>query len=341
MLFLHCIFAIVGMIFLYMAAFMYEDERGNQQNRLVNLWVKVKEREETSLSRQLALVRYSAQIAGLGLNRILGERLFSLWTFTVSFSLSIASGCLFFGYMISRVNVRLTPLAAGGVFLFYGLVVAPNLFKKRRGWLAICLLSSLFGIILLFMTIVPFSGHQSSLQWVIENGLFYSAFLTLPILFGVVCDVVLLAVNRLLAARMSSTTKATTLLWGALYNLLWSVFLADTLRFIFLSGEDRDPLLSFVNSFVSSFGNDKYTAELAVVLAISTNLFTLLASSLFFIVTGVAFGHRVRWPVAGRLLNALYEWKIFANKTVQLSIGLGCLVFAIPQAGTILKAFKP
>ena len=34
MLFLHCIFAIVGMIFLYMAAFMYEDERGNQQNRL-------------------------------------------------------------------------------------------------------------------------------------------------------------------------------------------------------------------------------------------------------------------------------------------------------------------
>ncbi len=85
---------LIGFGFLYMAVFMYADERCKQQNRLVDLWVSVKAKEESALSTYSALIKSSSELALLGLRRLFGEKMISSWTVAVSISLSMASVCL-------------------------------------------------------------------------------------------------------------------------------------------------------------------------------------------------------------------------------------------------------
>lgn len=340
---LRCIFAVVGVTLLYMAMFMYEDERGNQQNRLVSLWITVKQREEKSLNSQTVLLKQAARLASVGLERILGKSLFSLWTFVVSASLSLAS--VFFVRAATR-EIGDAPrylLIFGAVFLLYGLIVAPELCRRGNPGLAVTSLVVVCAIAIACNSWVLARSYGFSFS----QGLQDSTQLVIPIFavcvaFGVCCDVLILAVNRVLVDSMATSSKGITLAFGVLYNLIWSVVLADTLRLIKSTQVDRDPLSHLISSLShsTSVWESIFRATL-ITYAMSTNVFTLLASLSVFIVTLFALMHRLLWPVLGRLINAMYEWKILTSRTVQLSVGLACLVFAIPQFGALLKHFQP
>lgn len=50
--------------------------------------------------------------------------------------------------------------------------------------------------------------------------------------------------------------------------------------------------------------------------------------------------HKVLWPIAGRVINALYENEVFKNKKLLLGVAVPLLVIAVPQSAHLLELFK-
>jgi hypothetical protein len=322
----------LGLTFLYMAMFMYADERGNQQNRLVSLWIKVKQKEETSLDTRAAVIKYSSEIAAFGLDRFLGKRLFSIWTLSVSASLSVASE-LFVLVAIGHTGAPGLACSFGLALLTYGLFVAPSLFRKQE------FLYSLLAVVLLIILLSSLLRYEiffANPPWdrVSEVGDWWDlfSFVSTAIVFGALCDMLLIAVNRLLVKAMAESASRAFLYLGILFNLLWTLAIADSLRidarWFQLPLAERGIYWIF-----GHLGMSRMTD-----VAISSNWFTLVASSSALVVTGAAVVTPLLWPMLGRIVNALYEWEIFTNKKLQLSAGISFLTLAFVPMGTLLKA---
>jgi hypothetical protein len=345
---LRFVFALVGMTLLYMAMFMYEDDRGKQQNLLVNLWVKVKEREEESLGRQATVLRFAAQIASSGMNRTLGDQIWSIWSLVVSVSLSLSSVYFVFFVLIvmgqsgyskqSEIKFLCTAI----VYFAYGLYLAPRIFRSGKR------LHKVLGIVFLCIIVIGASGWIDSNSFggfvMSISGLRAGLWELVPIVgFGAACDVLIIALNRKIIRIMANSASRAWLFFAFVSNLVCCLFIGyTTIRFarVFISGFG-DPFvvwLCHLMNIGTRGGRLKVTEMLSG--AASTNLFTMLVVSSFLLVTVAALMHRLLWPIVGRSLNALYEWEILKSRTTQFTLGIGCLVFAIPQLGAILKQFK-
>jgi hypothetical protein len=80
-----------GLLLLYIAAFLTEDEESGLQNRLENWWIALDDRRSASLSRQAAFLQAIAALSSRGFDQVFGSRLISLQAFAVSCAFSIAS----------------------------------------------------------------------------------------------------------------------------------------------------------------------------------------------------------------------------------------------------------
>jgi hypothetical protein len=69
--------AALGVVLIYGAAFLYEDDERRVQNRLESLWVELHSVSTTVMSRHLAFVNAATQFVDRWLSRIYGERLLS------------------------------------------------------------------------------------------------------------------------------------------------------------------------------------------------------------------------------------------------------------------------
>ncbi len=321
---LQCIFWLVGAIFFYMALFMYKNEGGNIQNRLVNLWVMVSQKGEASLSTQAKLIKYSSQIVSSGMRRIFGPKLISVWTITVSVALSMAS----IGFMLallSSTRTRIIIYSISCVACFcYGLFFAPTLFKTQRAKVAVGILVFLIAMILFLDTLS--SDSYSLALFRIDWSLLYDSYLmVIPALVaGVLADVFLISVNRWVVNKMSAAKTMPILLFGIIFNLICSVGLVALLHLYFKWPGRRSVIeqTPFANAhWFDDFANNRPFITTGIVLTISSDLFALIAAAGVMIVALLALAHRLFWPVLGRIVNSLYEWKIFTDRKTQLSLG--------------------
>ena|SRR5579872_6758344 len=84
---------ICGGLFIY-AALLYEDEEraaGRAQSKLEELWIRLKDKQDASLSKGTSFLRIVATITGKGFDRLFGKRLLSLQFVVTSIYLSLAS----------------------------------------------------------------------------------------------------------------------------------------------------------------------------------------------------------------------------------------------------------
>jgi hypothetical protein len=330
--------AIVGFSFLYMALFMYQDQAGKIQNRLVNLWVRVSAKHEAFLGRQAVIIKTSSDIAELGLNWLLGDKLISLQFVVISFCMSIASlGWLFSSYLMygstdSDADADTYALVAIMVWsslqLIYGLFAARFLFKKGRPIIATALFVVFFGI----------SSAVLVRGWILNLGFDawdFTLFSVGASIIGLVCDFVLLAGTRLILRLVSRTTANRVLLLGLSFSIVWLYILLDsTLVLVFNIHGSRDPLSRALHALS---GADDFS--FIVALGTFTNLFNVLAASSLMLVILVVLFHRIFWPSAARVIYALYEWKIFANRTLQITAAVAFLSFAFSWVGTVTNMF--
>jgi hypothetical protein len=63
---------------------LYEDEQGRIQNKLEEWWVKLRDQEDSAISRHAAFMRAVARLATHGFDRVFGERIFSFRALWVS-----------------------------------------------------------------------------------------------------------------------------------------------------------------------------------------------------------------------------------------------------------------
>lgn len=81
----------LGMISIYIALFLHEDEEGRLQNRLEELWVTVDDAQNKALSKQAIFLQELVKLLSRGFDALLGKKLFSLRSITVIFCYSWAS----------------------------------------------------------------------------------------------------------------------------------------------------------------------------------------------------------------------------------------------------------
>src|SRR5437879_6014623 len=88
----------VGLLALYVAAFLYEDEEGRLQNRLQDklekLWITIDDLTGTALARHTVFMRSVAVLITYAFDRLFGRRLLSMRAVGTSVCLTFASICL-------------------------------------------------------------------------------------------------------------------------------------------------------------------------------------------------------------------------------------------------------
>lgn len=350
-LILRALSALAALAFFYLALFMYKDEADRWQNRLVDLWVEIGAGSQGFLSAQAALVKASSGIVSSWLTWLLGERLVSIQVVAVSFSLSIASAVFvaLTGLISSMRRGRAEglvwqiELALGVGFLLFGLYGVRWLCRRRKPLLALAVPVTVVGMIVVFELYTTPSRVDTKVGF--ASLALAGVLLLAGPMVGVLCDLLLLVVNRLVLRSMATTGRVIVLLLGLLYNLAWVAFLADSTIFMLRAafgwqswaGDPMDALLR-LPVFQSQFG---ILASLIFVLGLASNLFTLCASVCLSTIVAAALSHRLFWPVAERSVYALYQWRIFTNKPFQISAGVALLVFAFPGLHSIFALFKP
>jgi hypothetical protein len=72
---------LAGLISIYAALSLYEDEQGRVQSTPEELWLRINEQRQAFLSRHAAFMREVARLANVGFDRLFGKKLLSWQAF--------------------------------------------------------------------------------------------------------------------------------------------------------------------------------------------------------------------------------------------------------------------
>lgn len=270
----------VGLLLLYIALFLHEDEEQQLQNSLEELWVRIDDAESRALSKRALFLKENIALINGVLARILGERLFSVQSVSVTFIFSMSS-ILFFLW------VQTDSKAVDYLVIPIGLVCVgslPMVFAGRRA-IRMVVAAVAAGIGAIAFGIAMLAGGLS----------IGYAFLTVLAAVGVACDVVFVAINRFI------------LRVGARMNYTLEIVLMLVLN-IALGGAYISPLM-----FVRSLERSEWGS--VAVLVAETNLFTTLLASLIVLMMSVALLHRVVWPFLSRPIYAIARHGVVRNQS--------------------------
>ena len=94
----------LGAALIYAALFLHENEERKIEDRVVQWWIRLDEKQIKSRSRAATFMREVARLTTRGFNRLLGERTVSLRFVLVSIYLSIASMFFFISVAFGRAH---------------------------------------------------------------------------------------------------------------------------------------------------------------------------------------------------------------------------------------------
>jgi hypothetical protein len=300
----------LGLLLIFCATTLYEDQEGKIQSSLEDIWIKVADRKKAALSRAAAFIGVVAASTGKLFDRLFGERLLSIQVVAVSFCFSIAS---FFGFSqigaLVKHQTASVSFTAWGWFLFYLALgftpVLTNLAATGALWLWKL---TVFGTILfpLFQIadlILKVRGAKPALH-MLES---------IALLFGVslVCSVLFVAVTRKLL-RMAATSQHA-------FTMAGIIALDIALGLLLFYG----PALLGVALIVRSRAT---VLSLMVLLASALNVIDIVLCFVVVLFMLAMLLHRVLWPILDRLIYAAHRYSVIRNKKLLLVLGLALLV---------------
>jgi hypothetical protein len=298
---------IIAAIAFYLAFFLYEDEEGELQNRLVSLWVLVQLRSEQTNSITVAVFNKIGEILRRVFVRLFGERLLSFRAAVVSANIS-----------------------ASGAMLFVTLVDWPT--NRNRIWYlsatAFLLLAATLSVkyprtFVLLVSCIPLSWMLigRSLYWQMGPEFYVAG--PVGVVLSIGADFLIITVLRRAFGRISEVVSAFKMLLLIVALSLLGILIEALPPILFaLAGyRQLDPSASDVGLtpiFVSG-------------VLIVASFMNLTTSLMCFIPVTMLVGlvaHKMMWPVLGRLINAFARNKIFTNRKLLVSVGTLCLTFA-------------
>jgi hypothetical protein len=90
-LLLRVLAGLAGALLLYVAFFLYEDEEAGIQNRLEQIWQKINALQSSAMSKEVAFLQGVTRTTSAILDRLLGHKLVSLQSISVSMAFSFSS----------------------------------------------------------------------------------------------------------------------------------------------------------------------------------------------------------------------------------------------------------
>jgi hypothetical protein len=327
---IHGLAVCAGLLLLYVAFFLREDEEKKVQNSLEALWVRISDLKSAK-EKASALIVAISQIALRGIDRVFGR--IGRQTFAVSFCISLAS-----------LLALMAWIGALGYtyFVFSGLLIVvaflPALFQKRWA-LTICSLPLFLGaalipsifIILIVLIIVPDKpgSFQSVTQFfarLIDMESDKTIALTLLVLIN--------AFGSLFATVFYTIIDRVALEWAARRGTLRSVIIALVVNLLTLVS------MKVPNPSGRVHLTDSLTVDLQLVFSASNTVAVLLFCILIAVLVYVV-GHPVIWRLIERPVYALARHKVVNNHKLLGAVGFALLAWGLNAPQWLLSIAKP
>jgi hypothetical protein len=308
--FVRVLAGIAGMLFVYAAVFLYEDEQGKLQNRLEQWWIEISDREKTATSRYAVFMQEVARIASDLFDRLLGAKLFSWRAFKVSATFSMGSYLLFINFAtmrngdLTRYGLRsllVLPLCAAALF-WYG-SHRLTIWKPFR---------FLIHFIVVTLLVVLFFGFYIN----------YGGPGFLAVVASFICDIAFIAITRQTLRWCSHMARFVSIVLVILINCLIAI--------VFLIGPAALYRADSQMVLHDPTPDQLQRSNWFIVGSVFAGLNTVdaLAASVFVILALVALTHRILWPVLGRTLYALQGIGIARRRNLMATLGILLLTHA-------------
>jgi hypothetical protein len=327
--------AIVGAESLYIAIFMYEDDKKNWVNRIENFWIGVYDRAKKTDSVFTALVNKVSTGTVKVFNSIFGAKPFSLKLIAVSVNLSFAIGTMAAvsiyptGVAGSAIVSNTFLLVSAAVCLFSGLLAI----WSDDGLLQALSLGSLFAINM-FEAVVTSNLSPYFTVWDYIVMAYVIPMLT--VLVSCTVDALSIVIIRNEFAKLQQASGARVLSGIAVLFLI--AFTTCALPWLLSS-----QILASVNSpDVDAMW--RYYSGLFFGLGVLQLAEYNLVTAVYCLVPGLALValllHKRMWPLLAKVTYPLLSFKVIQDKKLLISIGTLALGYAIGGDYLVLKIIE-
>lgn len=290
---------VLGMLLLYSAVFLYEDQEGRIQNLIVQWWVKVDDARITAHSRVALFVEAVAGLTVRGFDRVFGDRLLSFRFLGVSLCLSFASF-----FLVGAIGTLRLHRPAGAMifqcvwFVFLALV---PIFDDGRWiikiwWLALLIaLGKSVGYLLYILYYVRGAALASRAL----------GYLVIAFTVSFISDICYVAITRWMLRRVATN--------GRMIGVVSMIAANLVVLCLLLVGPIELGLKLF-----------KYweNGSAVILFSVFLNAIDFAAGSAALILGVALLAHRLLWPVLQHPLYALQEHEVVRNKKLLWVVGL-------------------
>jgi hypothetical protein len=311
-----------GIFLVYVGVFLKEDSEGKLQNSLEVLWVSINDQESVSISKNVAFLRTVASVLTRGLDRLLGEHLFSLRALAVSSCYSLGSIFLSWvvimldswfknGYMKEYFDTLMwdLPMAAGLLCLgtLQGGIRRPIIYKAW--YIAVLILSVIAFLLLYGEGLFDFGGFDGTPSPAVAVISFASTLLA-----GIAFDAAFIAATRYMLRRSSRMSSAFNIAEMVLINILVACLLVAAPAY-------------FVHAPTYFIFPETATERVAGLVGTS-NMIDLFVSLLFVMMALLLLAHRLVWPMLDVPVYALQRIGVIGRRKLMVLVGFMMLSFS-------------
>jgi hypothetical protein len=315
----------LGVVLVFMAAFLYPDEREKLQNHLEDAWIKIRDKQGVVISKHVAFMQAVGTLTTHLFERVFGKSYISARAITVSICLSLLSFTLIFravgerpigGLIMDPFYVHLSSSAWIIFVMLLALSVGIPRLAGQNSWVALVFTLGL-------MTLVRFLTENSFgvlLHEPIGNivGILGAATLLLLLSFG--CDMAFVAVTRSAVRRISNMDE----LWKIVSVLGSNVAIATGVLIYPLWWAHGQALKELGPNAPHVF---MHNSTFVILLSLS-NSFDILIAAAFVIMACAMLIHRMFWPLLARPIYALAELGIRGHRRLLGTVGMALVGIA-------------
>ena len=318
---------ILGCILFYLSFFLYEDEQGQLQNRLEEIWVRIDDLKQNTVSIHIGFTVEVMHFCLKMLHIIWGNKLISIrsifvthWILGLSAYLSFAfvylfnlnfniyfSSCDSCGYLNYAVT---TPFSLFPVLVMTILASLPLVISK---WSVIWTIWLIFFTIQTIVTYIFIQEFKLTLPEVVIS---ISSELVAIIFFLIWLRILKLVLTHfsLISARNIITfifSNVWLICW-AFYYQSYIVLLLKGVTYVFGANNITQDMLYYFPRF-----------------ALLTNTLMFLYPFMIIVIVALLIAHRIFWPFIQRPIYSLQMYKVFENQKLIFICGLVLILFSL------------
>ncbi|MFZ0819576.1 MAG: hypothetical protein WAM91_05870 [Candidatus Acidiferrales bacterium] len=310
-----------GALLIYAGLFLKEDEERKVQNLLVKAWSLIDDAEKAAISSQTAFMRTVAQLTTRALQRVFGEKLFSVRSLGVSVCLSMAS--LSFMLAITwlrnlntgaQQNSKPNAMIVSGALVCVILAAISTRIRSRPLFLLWFFSVLMVSYMLFDYLFLRGTFNLPSILGVEETQpTTAKAMFAVALIGGAVFDLLFIAATRFVLLRIPMMKGFLSIVLTVLANLLLAL-LCILAPILVMNGF---PLLGWT------------IRDVIGMLILYSNLIDFLVACAFLIFAAIMVLHRIFWPFIERPLYALDKFGVIKRPRLLVSVGLLLVGFGL------------